>query len=230
MAENLDNFGKQAKDIAEAANVSVDAIAKLGKFIDNTFGNAITNGLGLITDKLAYYRLERAIELQRKVEERLRKKGVDAKKYVPVSFGLPIIEKATIEDDDNMQQLWANLLANALDPNYISKITRNFSSILADMEPVDVRILDMVVSEYVTLSDDKKSKALFILAKVAANVGVSLMECENSIRNLMRLGLIKPGTVEGGLSFGDHVVSAYKDTEMFGVTSLGVAFYNAVAT
>jgi hypothetical protein len=57
MAENPLDIGKQAKDIAEAADVSVDAVAKLGTFLDNTFGNAIG-------DKLAYYRLERAIDLQ----------------------------------------------------------------------------------------------------------------------------------------------------------------------
>ena len=129
MPENLLDVGKQAKDIAEAANVSVDAVAKLGTFVDNTFGGAIKNGLGLIGDKLAYFRLERAIELQDKVEKRLKQKGINAKKYVPVSFGLPIFEKATVEEDDNIQQLWANLLTNAMDPNYKGQITRNFTSI-----------------------------------------------------------------------------------------------------
>jgi hypothetical protein len=230
VAENTFDIGKQAKDIAEAANVSVDAVAKLGTFVDNTFGNAIKNGLGLIGDKLAYYRLERAIELQHKVEERLKAKGVNAKRYVPVSFGLPIFEKATVEENDDMQQLWANLLTNALDPNYTGKITRNFVSILADIEPIDARILDMIVREYGAFPDAVKSKVLFELAKVSANIGLALSDCENSVRNLMRLGLLKPGTVEGGMSFGAHTVSAYKDTEMFGMTGLGIAFHRAVAT
>jgi len=38
-----------------------------------------------------------------------------------VSFGLPIFDKATAEEDNNMQQLWANLLANALNPNYLGQ-------------------------------------------------------------------------------------------------------------
>jgi hypothetical protein len=42
--------------------------------------------------------------------------------------------------------------------------------------------------------------------------------------------LFKPGTVQGGLSFGEHDVSAYKDTEMFGLTNLGIIFHQAVAT
>src|SRR5436190_8103367 len=110
MADNPLELGRQAKEIAEAADVSVEAVGKLGTFVDNTFGNAIKNGLGLVGDKLAYYRLERAIELQHKVEKRLKAKGIDSRKYVPVSFGLPIFEKATVEESDEMQQLWANLL------------------------------------------------------------------------------------------------------------------------
>jgi hypothetical protein len=230
VTENPLDVGKQAKDLAEAANISVDAVAKLGTFVDNTFGNAIKNGLGLIGDKLAYYRLERAIDLQHKVEEKLKAKGVNAKKYVPVSFGLPIFEKATVEEDNNVQQLWANLLANSMDPNYSSKITRNFVSILADVEAIDARILNMVVREFEAMQPDQRAKSLFVLTKLQANLGISLEECENSVRNLMRLGLLKARTVQGGMTFGEHTVSAYKDTEMFGVTGLGIAFHKAVAT
>ena len=230
MADNPLDIGKQTKEIAEAANVGIDAVAKLGTFLDNTFGNAIKNGLGLIGDKLAYYRLERAIDLQHKVEDRLKVKGINARKYVPVSFGLPILEKATVEENDEMQQLWANLLTNAMDPRYSGKITRNFTSILPDIEPLDARILDIIVREYTSLSDEKKQNTLFILEKLSAAIGVPLKDCENAVRNLMRLGLFKPGTVEGGMSFGEHTVSAYKDTEMFGVTGLGLDFHKAVTT
>src|SRR5882724_6035158 len=169
MPQNPVDVGKQAKDIAEAANVGVDAVAKLGTFVDNVFGNAIKNGLGLVGDKLAYYRLERAIELQHKVEQRLKAKGIDAKRYVPVSFGLPILEKATVEENDDLQKLWANLLTNALDPKYTGNITRNFVSILSDIEPSDARILDLVVKEYLGLTDEQKAQTLFELAKISAH-------------------------------------------------------------
>jgi hypothetical protein len=230
VADDRLDLGKQAKDIAEAANVSVDAVAKLGTFVDNVFGNAIKNGLGLIGDKLAYYRLERAIELQQKVENRLKEKGISAKKYVPVSFGLPVFEKASIEEDDDLQRLWANLLTNAMDPAYRGKISRNFISILSDIEPVDARILDLIVREYLALPPSEQDNTLFVLAKLSSSTGIPLADCENSVRNLMRLGLLKPGTVQGGIKFGEHAVSAYKDTEMFGVTNLGIAFHQSVAT
>jgi hypothetical protein len=98
------------------------------------------------------------------------------------------------------------------------------------MEPIDAHVLDLIIREYVALPPDERDKALFVLAKLSSNIGVALADCENSVRNLMRLGLLKPGTVQGGLSFGEHTVSAYKDTEMFGVTNLGVIFHQSVST
>lgn len=57
MSDTEPDFGKQAKDIAQAANTSLEAVKNLPSFLDGTFGNAITNAFGILGDKLAYYRL-----------------------------------------------------------------------------------------------------------------------------------------------------------------------------
>jgi Abortive infection alpha len=142
------DLGGQAKSVAEAADISVDAAGKLGRFVDSAFGGMVSNGIGLIADKLAYYRLQKAVELQHKVEKKLVAKGIRDRKFVPVSFGLPILEKASVEENETLHDKWANLLSNAMDPSYKGQITRNFVSILADMEPIDVRLLDLIVQEY----------------------------------------------------------------------------------
>jgi hypothetical protein len=221
------NIGKQALDIAKAADVSVDAVKKAAAFIDGLFGNSISNSVGLIGDKLAYYRLEKAIELQDRVEQKLAARGVK-KRYLPVAFGLPIVEKATIEDDPVLQDKWANLLANARDATYDKPLRRNYTSILADMEALDTLILDAIVRAYLALPDDRKKSALFVKDLMIKEMKLLESDGENSIRNLMRLGLFKPGNVTGGVSIGGHPVSSYKDTEMFGITAMGLDFYHAV--
>ena len=75
MTDTEPDFGKQAKDIAEAANTSVEAVTKLASFLDGTFGNAITNAFGILGDKLAYCRLSKAVELQEAVERKLEARG-----------------------------------------------------------------------------------------------------------------------------------------------------------
>jgi hypothetical protein len=221
------NIGKQALDIAKAADVSVDVVKKAAAFIDGIFGNSISNSMGLIADKLAYYRLGKAIELQERVEKKLQALGVE-RRYVPVAFGLPIIEKATIEDNSVLQDKWANLLTNARNASYDKPLRRNYSSMLADMEPLDTLVLDTVAREYLQVPNDKQKEALFDKDLLIKDLNLSENDGENAVRNLMRLGLFKPGNITGGASIGDHPLSSYKDTEIFGITAMGVDFYHAV--
>jgi hypothetical protein len=225
LGEAAKNMGDAAKSIADAARTSVDTVKEVAAFVDGVFGSAISNVWGLMSDKLAYYRLEKAVELHHNVEEKLRKRGVK-KRYVPVAFGLPILEKATIEDDKTLQERWANLLANAQDATYDKPLRRNYTSILGDMEALDVLILNKVVGEH--LASKGQPKALYGKAKLAEATKVPINECENSIRNLIRLGLFKPGVVTGSIKMGGHNLTAYKDTESFDVTPMGVDFYYAV--
>jgi len=226
LSESNHDIGKQAKDIAEAANTSVETVKNLASFLDGMFGNVVSNSVGLVGDKLAYYRLEKAIALQQAVDQKLRERGV-AKRHVPVAFGLPIIEKATVEEDPSLQEKWANLLANARDATYDRPLRRNFTSMLADMEPIDSQILDLIVREH--LADKKRTdRTLFVRDKIVEHTSLPGGVVENAVRNLIRLGLFKPGVVTGGVSIGDHSLSSYKDTELFAVTGLGVDFFYAV--
>lgn len=225
--DNPLSVGTQAKALAEAGDISVDAAAKLGRFVDSAFGQAISNAVGLVSDRLAYYRFEKAILFKDKVEARLKKKGIDATRFVPVNFGLPILEKASVEDDETLQDKWAALLANAMDPTYVGPITRNFISILADLEPVDVRLLDDIFRD--DLGKPKQKNALFQLEDLVKNLAITERDCENSVRNLFRLGLLKPGVVEiDRVAMGGFKATIYKDTELFDTTHLGEDFYKAV--
>jgi Abortive infection alpha len=228
MSDNPLDLGDQVKSVAEAADISVDAAGKLGKFVDGAFGGMVSNGIGLIADKLAFYRLQKAVELQHKVETKLAAKGIRNRKFVPVSFGLPILEKASVEEDESLHDKWANLLSNAMDPSYQGAITRNFVSILADMEPIDGRLLDVIVQTYDGTPD--KNNLLFDLSKVQQALSISAIDCENAVRNLFRLGVLKPGVVvTSGINLGGYAPTVYRDTELFGLTQLGLAFHAAVA-
>lgn len=227
-AKSVLSVGKQARDIAKATDPAVDTVEKAARFINSVFGRSISNAIGLVEDKLAYYRLEKAIMLAEKLEANLSKKGVP-RRYVPVSFGLPIIEKASVEEDENLSEKWANLLTNAADATYDKPLRRNYSTILGDMEPVDTLVLDSMVKEYLDLKPEERERALFVKALVASGLKLDETTCENALRNLIRLGVLKPGVVSSEAAMiGDHEIASYKDTEMVGITQLGVDFHHAV--
>lgn len=224
----MDDPIKQATELAEATGKTVEEVRKFGEFADQLFGKGISNVLGMIGDKLAYLRLELAIKLAEKTKKRLAERGIDHSRYVPVNIGLPLLEKASMEENENLHDLWSNLLTNAADPNYDGEIRKNYVSILSEFEPIDSLIFTVIINSYKKMPDSQKKERLFVREKIAAALNISEDICDTSLRNLLRHGLIKPGIIMGGMSYGGHIVGAYKDLEMFQVTTLGLDFYRAV--
>jgi hypothetical protein len=61
---------------------------------------------------------------------------------------LPILEYASLEDDDELQDLWASLLASAADPNFDGTLRSAFIDILKQLEVIDVHILQTIYRRY----------------------------------------------------------------------------------
>jgi hypothetical protein len=224
----MNNETQAVIEVAKTTGKIVDAASGLGGFVKQVFGSLLEDSVGLFADKLKMYRLERMYELQSKVEANLKRKSILITKPVPPRIGIKLIEEAAVSDSDELQTKWANLLTNAMDPEFAGTIRRNFVSILADIEPLDARILDAVVSNYEKLDTNAKLSSMFERSKIAVAYGLDLNPIETALRNLMRLGLIRAGIITGGVSMGDYPLTIYKDTELFSITTLGLEFHAAV--
>jgi hypothetical protein len=60
---------------------------------------------------------------------------------IPLKVGLPLLDNATLEEDDELQDLWARLLVNGGDANSDTVLRRAFVTVLAEMTLLDVRNL-----------------------------------------------------------------------------------------
>jgi len=65
---------------------------------------------------------------------------------VPGRILLPLIEKASLEDDPDMRRQWAALLANAASDS--DKVLPGFTDILGQLLPIQARILDWMHGRY----------------------------------------------------------------------------------
>ena len=167
--------------------------------------------------------------LATKTEERLRERGIETTAPVAPKMGIPLIENATLEDDDELHTLWANLLANAMDPNKAHEVKHTHVSILKEMEPLDVRILSQFATEKLTkYPREQFSEVHFDRAKVAKSFNVTVDTVDLSFLNLMRLGCVTPGIISGGISAGGHKLSSYKGTEFIHLSPLGLSLVLAV--
>jgi hypothetical protein len=134
------------------------------------------------------YTTARKVEALLKAQRMLREKGISPQS-VPPSLLLPILEGASIEDDEDLHTRWAALLANAatspelVHPSYIE--------ILKQLSPQDAALLDKlynyfketgrsVVRPWMNASYTEKSERL----KTGDNP-------EIAFNNLVRLGLIE---------------------------------------
>jgi hypothetical protein len=71
----------------------------------------------------------------------LRERNVEAQPISP-ALALPLFAAARDETREELQELWARLLAAAMDPSRRSLVRREFIEIVKQIEPLDARVLE----------------------------------------------------------------------------------------
>jgi hypothetical protein len=114
-----------------------------GDLIKSIFGGSAEQ-IGLMwTDALAARRIRRLVPLMESVRTVLKDAHIDPRQ-IPDNIWLPILQEATLQDDETLQEKWANLLANAADPRQTNPVIPSFSSILKDLTFREARFLDVL--------------------------------------------------------------------------------------
>ena len=177
-------------------------LSGLGGWLDRIFGDAIGEAVRLRwTTKVrersivsAIYSWERLELLLHKTEQRLRERGVTQFRFVPPKIVLPLLQNATMENEDDLHSLWAALLATSLDA-YGAEVHRKFVTILSDRTSADAVVLNLMWKDWLVL--DKK-EARFRSETVTYGPGIdgTVTHDEASVITLNRLGLISPSYTE----------------------------------
>jgi hypothetical protein len=130
-----------AKAIAkgsEAATEAVKASRDAGSFLAPAFRPLV----GMAGDQFAFWQAKRQIRLAERFQAFLHERGLEAPtRDVAPAFLLPLIERASLEDDDSLQDVWAMMLANAADRDIGAEMRTAFVTILGEMTHLDVVIL-----------------------------------------------------------------------------------------
>ena len=119
MPNDIAPYSAAAEEAAKATNNAIGLVRDLGPFVDKVLGKPIEHFVGMtLTDPLwAAHRL--ALDwLQRRVEKILRGRDVRDGDTSPVAPALliPLLDAAQNQTNDELKELWARLLANAMDP------------------------------------------------------------------------------------------------------------------
>ena len=155
--DEVEAITESAKAVQEAAKLggkALDIGRDAGGWINRIFGKGIEDIVALHwSDRVrarrveaAIYDWERLTELFRKVHARLNAKGVSSLRLVPPKIALALLENATVEYDDDLHTLWANLLATGLD-TAADEIHKKYISILSDLTSDDAKLLRVLYLE-----------------------------------------------------------------------------------
>jgi hypothetical protein len=222
MSEVPDPTGGWAKATEATANASKEAIQAgrdLGSFVSGPAGEIV----GMLWDHLKVVRFERQIRLRDRVHHFLTERSMDSPtRTIPLKIGLPLLDHATLEEDDELQDIWARLLINGGDANSGVELRKAFVSILADLSAFDAQLLAVIAA---APNADTTGVLTFylpgaVLPPVEGQAPPGPSEAVAvALWNLVRLACVTPATGWGGTHIG-HVF----------LSPLGKAFVTACSS
>lgn len=102
----------------------------------------------LFRDYVTTFRVEKQVQLLDRLHKILGRAGIKPSR-VPMKLLGPIFDAATLEENRELQEIWANMLANAANPESPDAVAPSFPGILKEMRPADVKFLAAVYEEFV---------------------------------------------------------------------------------
>jgi len=171
-----------AKGIGQAAEKALD-------FIEKLVAGPLMEGTGLLTDKVKYWRFKNQVNILLKAREYLKLKGIKTPKKIGVKDLSTLLEYSSFEEEEIMQDSWAKLLANAMNPENSFNSCNLFSQILNQLSVNEVYIMKFIFNNCFIMS----SEDLPYLDRkdLERNGGTDFNISSLLIDNLLRLRLIE---------------------------------------
>jgi hypothetical protein len=193
---------EQAKAIQEA----LKALQGVGGFLREVVGTVPEDLVGYLGgDWLRVRRAENLAHMIEKMRERLKARKVEAGEPPSISIALPLLIAAADESRDELQDLWARLLAAATDPTRARSFRIQFIEAAKQMDPLDAVVLD--AAGRVPLMSGQ------IRNDLAEKLNTTPDEIELSQENLARMRLLAtvPGSTYHTTPFGREFLRAIAD-------------------
>jgi hypothetical protein len=148
MDESDQQFLKTVESVSDTTKAGIEAVSKFGSYVGEVLGPIPHDAVGLlIGDWLHAKRIENMERIAEKHRAKLDARGVaqeDRKKLSP-RVVVPFMEHASKESDDELQELWARLMANAMDPNANVTMRVEYIEKLKQFEPHDALVLSKAI-------------------------------------------------------------------------------------
>jgi len=195
------------------------------EFLGELISPALKEGGGVLQDTIKYWRFQNQVNLVLKAKKFLQEKGINPRQVLPKTL-LPIIEGGSLEENEEMRDKWSAMLAHAADPTSDVIVRPSYPEILKQLSPLEAKILDNFYESIKEKSIEERGKVGIDGAKVQKVFKISKDEYDVLIGNLLRLGLIRMPSSEGGVSIGSAPIALHTYDFTY-LTPLGIDFIRA---
>jgi hypothetical protein len=227
MQEEIKAVSSAVEEVAKAGSKSMEVLQEFGGFISEFTRAPLSAATGILADKLNYMRWENQQRLILRSREFLRQTGRSTPaQAVPMNFAIPLLEAASLEENNDLQDLWAILLVNAATSDRPNDRRRAYISILEQLTHLDAQILIKIysllegnLSEKAAVTEHlPESATVFPEGGKFEDLRLPSAEIILSLANLVRIGCLDANETWGG----------QKDYRTAHGTILGRAFFDAV--
>ena len=179
---SIENKSEIANGIGIASEKALD-------FVEKLVAGPIMEGTGIFTDKVNFWRFKNRINIILKAKDFLKSKGIEVPKKIPIKDLTTLLEYASFEEEEIMQDSWAKLLANTLDPKNQFNACHIFSQLLNQLSVDEFYVLQFIYSKCFFMTSE--DRPYFEKAELVRNSYTDYQTTILLIDNLLRLRLIE---------------------------------------
>jgi Abortive infection alpha len=181
---------KAIGEVAKATGKISDLLGQVGSFVGRIMGPAADQLGYSLEDRMRLYRYKNLVKIEDRVNKIHRARRIEGSS-IPIAprLAIPLLKAAADEDDDLLQEYWAGLVANWMDPAKGRNMRRQIIEVLSSLEPLDARILAYLADKKWLLYGNVPGGGITSM-KIKQDLGVEKVDVHMALVNLERVACI----------------------------------------
>ena len=164
-------------------------IERVGRFLDGISRGVVTELSQLLGQQVAYWRFKNAVTIALKAQDFLESKRLEPQQLsAELRVIVPLLEYASYEDEPELRQMWASLLAASVSPAFDSSMHPKYSEVLKQLSPLEARLLKDMYDTF------NQNGGYWVYARsepMEERIGIPAEKLEPFLANLDRLNLVQ---------------------------------------
>lgn len=184
---------KAVEKTAKASGKALDIVHDTGGYLRQLFGDVLTDLVGVVGGAwLHEVHIRRRAKLRWRTEQILQERNVQEVIELSPNVAVALISGAQEEAREELAELWARLLANAMDPS-LNTVRYWFIEAVKKMDPADAIVLVCMYEHNITVVNrgyQPLQNTTTGLPNIAQMAGREPDEIEVSLRHLAELRFV----------------------------------------